>query len=149
MVLLCCFGLYRLWHDSYCSFHNCKYRQLFRHHHCLRGRKCLLLGGRRKRNAGEKEAAAREETSPLGRRSCSAIGPLEGENAWPCTPLITKWEHLSILTPDCLIIYFAHFKEGEYHLISFWTNWKSTLPLFPPPPLSFFLFFLSSPLQDQ
>lgn len=142
MILLCYFGLHRLWHDSYCCFHKCKYRQLFRHCHCLRGRKCLLLDGRHKRNAGEKEAAAREEASPLGRRSCSArwtTGRREGSAMHSsCLSLITKWEHLSILIPDCLIIYFAHFKEGEHHLISFWTNWKSTLPLFF---FSFFSFF--------
>lgn len=28
-----------------------------------------------------------------------------------CLSLITKWEHLSVLTPDCLIIQFAHFRE--------------------------------------
>lgn len=52
-----------------------------------------------------------------------------------CLSLITKWEYLSVLTPECLIIYFAHFKEGEHHPISFWTSWKETSPL------SFFLLF--------
>ena len=52
----------------------------------MRGGKCLLLGGRQKSDAGEEEATAREEAASLGRRSCSAIGPLEGEKAGLCAP---------------------------------------------------------------
>lgn len=37
-------------------------------------------------SAGEKEATAREEAAPLGGRSCSAAGPLEGGKARLCTP---------------------------------------------------------------
>lgn len=55
MILLCNFGLYWLWHNSYCCFRKCKYRQLFGHHGCLRGRKCLLLDGRHRERQVKKK----------------------------------------------------------------------------------------------
>lgn len=68
---------------TYCCFHKCKYEQLFGCN-CLRGRKFILLDGRQK-NVSE-EATAREEATALGRRSCSAGGPLEEEKASLCSP---------------------------------------------------------------
>lgn len=68
---------------TYCCFRKCKYGQLFGSN-CLRGRKFLLLDGRQK-NMGE-EATARQEAAALGRRSCSAGGPLEVEKADLCPP---------------------------------------------------------------
>jgi len=60
-----------------------------------------------------------------------------------------KWEHLSILTPDCLLIYFAYLTGGRaspHELLDKLEG--NTTGLFCFFSLCFF-FFLSSPAQDR
>lgn len=48
------------------------------------------------------------------------VGPLKEEKAGYISFLpFSNRKHLSLMAPDCLFIYFTHFKEGEHHLVSF------------------------------
>lgn len=59
-----------------------------------------------------------------------------------CLSLIMKWEHLSILAPDCIVIYFAHVKEGRASPNKLLDKLEVNITTLSPPPPPLFFFFL-------